>query len=173
MVSSPIWDSWPDSNYCFLLTLLNSVISYIAGECGCFYCCVTWCLLCRAHPLPSNCCVILVTRHTLLLRGRIATVVNKRHITCSVHVTSTVAWSPSNGCKQTPYCLQHARHNTKTLHSAHKVYLCVSYDSQNKQRLFPQAALTSLFCSGDVMCFLWGTNWILIYGLEEIRSLKG
>jgi hypothetical protein len=23
------------------------------------------------------------------------------------------------------------------------------------------------------MCFLWGTNWILIYYLEEIRSLKG
>jgi hypothetical protein len=32
--------------------------------------------LLRAHPLPSNCCVILVTRHTLLLRGRLATVVN-------------------------------------------------------------------------------------------------
>jgi hypothetical protein len=24
---------------------------------------------------------------------------------------STVAWWPSNCCKQTPYCLQHARHN--------------------------------------------------------------
>jgi hypothetical protein len=54
--------------------------SYIARERGCSYCCVTWCLPCRAHPLPSNCYVILVTRHTLLLRGRLATVVNKRHI---------------------------------------------------------------------------------------------
>jgi hypothetical protein len=26
---------------------------------------------------------------------------------------STVAWLPSNCCKQRPYCLQHARHNTK------------------------------------------------------------
>jgi hypothetical protein len=23
------------------------------------------------------------------------------------------------------------------------------------------------------MCFLWGTNWIFIYYLEEIQSLKG
>jgi hypothetical protein len=58
--------------------------------------------LLRAHALPSKCCVILVTRHTLLLCGRLATVVSKRHIAFRVHVTSTVAWSPSNGCKQTP-----------------------------------------------------------------------
>jgi hypothetical protein len=32
--------------------------------------------------------------------------------------------------------------DTKTLHSAHTVYLCVPYDSHNKQRLFPQTALT-------------------------------
>jgi hypothetical protein len=31
---------------------------------------------------------------------------------------------------------------TKTLHYAHKVYLCVPYGSHNKQRLFPQTALT-------------------------------
>jgi hypothetical protein len=66
--------------------------------------------LLRAHPLPTNCRVILVTRHTVLLRGRLATVVNKLQIACSVHVTFTVAWSPSNDCKQTPYCLQHVRH---------------------------------------------------------------
>jgi hypothetical protein len=28
------------------------------------------------------------------------------------------------------------------------------------------------FCSGDVTCFLWGTNWIFIYYQEEIQSLK-
>jgi hypothetical protein len=32
--------------------------------------------------------------------------------------------------------------HTKTLHSAHTVYLCVAYGSHNKQRLFPQTALT-------------------------------
>jgi hypothetical protein len=37
--------------------------------------------------------------------------------------------------------------------------ICVPYDSYNKQRW--QTGL----CSGDVMCFLWGTNWILIYCL--------
>jgi hypothetical protein len=26
---------------------------------------------------------------------------------------SSAAWLPSNCCKQTPYCLQHARHNIK------------------------------------------------------------
>jgi hypothetical protein len=30
----------------------------------------------------------------------------------------------------------------RTLHSAHTVYLCVPYGSHNKQRLFPQSALT-------------------------------
>jgi hypothetical protein len=73
----------------------NCATSYITRERGCSYCCVTWCLPCRAHPLPSNCYVILVTRHvvftvpcrwdcarrTLLLRGRLATVVNK-HSQC-------------------------------------------------------------------------------------------
>jgi hypothetical protein len=43
--------------------------------------------LLRAHPLPSDCSVILVTRHTLLLTGRLATVVNKHHIAYSMHVT--------------------------------------------------------------------------------------
>jgi hypothetical protein len=50
-------------------------------------------LLLHAHPLPSNCCVILATRHTLLLRGRLATVVNKHHIAYSMHVT---LWYPSS-----------------------------------------------------------------------------
>jgi hypothetical protein len=30
----------------------------------------------------------------------------------------------------------------KSLHSAHTVYLCVPYDSHNKQPVFPQTALT-------------------------------
>jgi hypothetical protein len=32
--------------------------------------------------------------------------------------------------------------NLYILHSAHTVYLCVPYDSHNKQRLFPETALT-------------------------------
>jgi hypothetical protein len=42
--------------------------------------------LLRSHPLPSNCCVILVTRHSLLLRGRLATVVNKLLPACTSHL---------------------------------------------------------------------------------------
>jgi hypothetical protein len=114
--SGPLdWSSHDDWSLTQLTQLTDfgssSATSYIARERGCSYCCVTWCLPCYAHPLPSNCYVILVTRHTLLLCGRLATVVNKRHIACSMHVTSTVAWSPRNGCKHTPYCLQCARHN--------------------------------------------------------------
>jgi hypothetical protein len=37
---------------------------------------------------------------------------------------------------------------------------------------FPKQHYPVGLCSGDVMCFLWGTNWILIYYLEEIQSLK-
>jgi hypothetical protein len=59
-----------------ILILLNSVISYIARERGCFSCCVTWFLQCRASASQ------------LLL-----------HPCITSH--STVAWSPSNGCKQT------------------------------------------------------------------------
>jgi hypothetical protein len=73
-----------------ILTQLNSAINYIAGEHGCSlllrYMVFTMLLL-GAYSLASNCCVILVTRHTLLLRGRLATVANKRHIACSMHVT--------------------------------------------------------------------------------------
>jgi hypothetical protein len=78
-----------------ILTQLNSATSYIAGEHGCslLLCHMVFTVpLLRAHPLPSNCCVILVTRHTLL--------------------------SPSNGCKQKLSLLtvdpQRARHTIIT-----------------------------------------------------------
>jgi hypothetical protein len=35
-------------------------------------------------------------------------------------------------------------YHTKTLHSAHTAYLCVSYGSHNKQRLFPQTVFNRL-----------------------------
>jgi len=37
------------------------------------------------------------------------------------------------------YMYHHVKHST-ILHSAHTVYLCVPYGSQNKQRLFPYTA---------------------------------
>jgi hypothetical protein len=40
------------------------------------------------------------------------------------------------------YYMYHPLEHTKILHSAHTVYLCVPYGSHNKQRLFPQTALT-------------------------------
>jgi hypothetical protein len=34
------------------------------------------------------------------------------------------------------YCIYHLLYRTKALHSAHEVYLCVSYGSHKKQLLF-------------------------------------
>jgi hypothetical protein len=36
----------------------------------------------------------------------------------------------------------HVLQHIETFNSAHTVYLCVPYGSHNKQRLFPQTALT-------------------------------
>jgi hypothetical protein len=38
---------------------------------------------------------------------------------------------------------------------------------------FPEHHYPDDLCSGDVRCFLWGTNWIRIYYLEEIRCYEG
>jgi hypothetical protein len=38
---------------------------------------------------------------------------------------------------------------------------------------FPKQHLPVGLCGGDVMCFLWGTNWTCTYYLEEIQCLKG
>jgi endoribonuclease Dicer len=47
-----------------------------------------------------------------------------------------------NPLKPSGYYMYHLLYHTKTLHSTHTVYLCVLYGSHNKQRLFPQTALT-------------------------------
>jgi hypothetical protein len=64
-------------------------LTYIAGEHGCAYCCV---ILVTRHvifivPLPRAGPPYCLRRHTLLLHGCLATVVNKRHIAYSMHVT--------------------------------------------------------------------------------------
>jgi hypothetical protein len=41
----------------------------------------------------------------------------------------------------------------------------VPCDSHNRQRLFPWTALT-----GWSLCFLWGSNWLLKYYLDESHS---
>jgi hypothetical protein len=47
-----------------------------------------------------------------------------------------------NILKFSGYYMYHMLKRTKTLHSAQPVYLCVPYDSHNKQKLFPYTALT-------------------------------
>jgi hypothetical protein len=49
------------------------------------------------------------------------------------------------------------------------VYLCVPYGSHNKQRLFPQTALTGSDCSGDVIFPVWyGLNCYILFKRNSI-----
>jgi hypothetical protein len=56
-----------------------------------------------------------------------------------VYCLTTLDINPVN---PSGYYMYHLLEHTQTLHSAHTVYLCVPYGSHNKQRLFPQTALT-------------------------------
>jgi hypothetical protein len=53
----------------------------------------------------------------------------------------------------------------KSLHSAHTVHLCVPYDSHNKQRLFPQTALTgwSLLWRRDVFPVRYELKFYILF----------
>ena len=51
----------------------------------------------------------------------------------------------------------------KYLRSAHTVYLCVLYGSQNKQRLFPYIALSAWLLKNRGVYLLRGTDWVLKY----------
>jgi hypothetical protein len=59
------------------------------------------------------------------------------------------------------------------LHSAHRVYLCVPYGYHNKQRLFPQTALTgwALYTRPNVFSVWYVLNFYIlgyynVYGFE-------
>jgi hypothetical protein len=43
-----------------------------------------------------------------------------------------------------------------SLQCAHRMYMCDSYDSRNKQSLLPLTALSSCLCNGEKVCFLRG-----------------
>jgi len=47
--------------------------------------------------------------------------------------------------KPSGHCMYHQLEHTQILRSAHTVYLCVLYGSQNKQQLFPYTTLTDWF----------------------------
>jgi hypothetical protein len=47
-----------------------------------------------------------------------------------------------NPLEPSGYYMCHLLYHTKTRHSAHTLHLHVPYESHNKQRLFPQTALT-------------------------------
>jgi hypothetical protein len=51
----------------------------------------------------------------------------------------TLSWYSRalNHLNPSGYYMYHLLLHTKTLHSGHRVYLCVPYGSHNKQRLFP------------------------------------
>jgi hypothetical protein len=49
------------------------------------------------------------------------------------------------------------------------LYLCVSYDSQNKQPTISLNNINQLITVIETCCFLWGVDWILKYCLDELR----
>jgi hypothetical protein len=61
---------------------------------------------------------------------------------CSIFLPIRSIATAINPLEPSGYYTYHLLQHTKTLHSAHTVYLCVPYNSHNKQRLFPQTALT-------------------------------
>jgi hypothetical protein len=60
-------------------------------------------------------------------------------------------------CAVRTACLNVSRFNL-SLRSAHTVYLCAVYGSQNKERLFPYTVLTDWFFNWDGECLLRGTS---------------
>ena len=67
----------------------------------------------------------------------------KRSVPLSGHRSALGIWVNSNSAVVT---VRTARFNIQQiLRSAHTVYLCVLYGSQNKQRLFPYTTLTDWF----------------------------
>jgi hypothetical protein len=54
-------------------------------------------------------------------------------------------------------CYYHLLQNTKTIYSALRVYLCASYAFKAMVVFLNSIKLVGLR-SGDIECFLWGTN---------------
>jgi hypothetical protein len=61
----------------------------------------------------------------------------------------------------------------ETLRSAHRVWLCVLCDSENKQRLFPYTALTGWFFKrrGTVFTARYGLYLCVLCGSENKQRL--
>jgi hypothetical protein len=75
--------------------------------------------------------------------------------------TENICIHQFNPLKCSGYYMYHPGKHSKALHFAHKVYLCVSYGSHNKQRLFFQSLLS---CDNVTIDRVWignQTYWTL------------
>ena len=61
--------------------------------------------------------------------------------------------------------------HSENLHSAHKVFLCVLYGSQNKEQIFPHVALI-IFINNRGVYLLRSTGCIFMYD-KLVLSLNG
>lgn len=69
--------------------------------------------------------------------------------------------------------MYHLLDHNRTLHSAHKCIRAFHMVVTRNSRCFLNRINRLILSSGDVMCFLRGKNWILLYYLKEIRCLNG
>ena len=63
------------------------------------------------------------------------------------------------------YFMYHHFHHSTILRSAHTVYLCVLYGSQNKQRLFPYTTLTVALLGAFVKLRKATTSFLMLVSL--------
>jgi hypothetical protein len=68
---------------------------------------------------------------------------------------------PVKPAKHSGNYMYHMLKHSITLAFAYRVYLCVSYASQNEQRFFFLKHQSVELCNGDALCFLRGTDWYL------------
>jgi len=68
--------------------------------------------------------------------------------------------------------MYHQAELSQTLHISHGVCSYVQHDSRIKQQLFPCTALSDPYY-GEVKCFLWGRDWILVGNFDQFYVFIG
>jgi hypothetical protein len=97
-------------------------------------------LLDRVVAAPFKCFTNYTAHHNVAYR---AAKNAKRQKCCGLGASvSVLSARHTNALNHIGNYTHHLLQQQTTLHSAHTVYLCVPYGSHNKQRLFPQTALT-------------------------------
>ena len=140
----------------------------------------------RQRDTPSPTPTLLITDNWLPLldpfpnmnlfsahKGRNVTA-QKKHTVCHVAMETRLLLSEwlnvfhINPLQPSGYYMYHLVQHWIIRSAPHCVFIC---GSQNKQRLFPYAALTDWFYNRDGVCLLRGTDWVFEYNLRYVPSL--